>query len=387
VAWPVDNGDERLTVELSGLPVFDRDRTFRGYRGFGVCRDLARLAALAQNRLGIATETPATDSEEPAVGPSEPESMVPLPAAAPPEVKAPSLSPVERHAFHEIARRLTERLSKTDTEDEPEGIADTPADADTALAAAPALADVAAEPAPVEKVSAAQSDFLARVSHEIRTPLNTIIGFCEVMMEERFGPVGNDRYRQYLNDIHASGGRLITLVDDLLDLSRIESGKLDLSFTSVAINDLVRQCVATLQPQANQARIIIRSSLSPKLPQVVADARSVRQIVLNLISNSIKFTGAGGQVIVSTALSERREVVLRVRDTSVGMSATEIAAALAPFSQIATSTRLGSGEADLRLPLTKALAEANRANFHIDSKFSAGTLVEISFPSTCLWAE
>ena len=115
--------------------------------------------------------------------------------------------------------------------------------------------------------------------------------------------------------------------------------------------------------------------------------RSVRQIVLNLLSNSIKFTGAGGQVIVSTALTDRGEVVLRVRDTSVGMSATEIAAALEPFSQIATSTRFGSGDADLRLALTKALAEANRANFHIDSKFSAGTLVEISFPSTCLWAE
>ena len=402
VAWPVDDSDERLTVELSGLPVFDRDRSFRGYRGFGVCRDLARLAALAQSRLGVATEPPVTEAEEPSVGPSPPENVVPLTASSPPEVKAPSLSPVERHAFHELARRLTERLSGTAIEDELAGAPDTLPPTDAAVAADPALSDLAeAEkaasdpdgPAPgghgrqAEKTSAAQSDFLARVSHEIRTPLNTIIGFCEVMMEERFGPVGNDRYRQYLQDIHASGGRLIALVDDLLDLSRIEAGQLELAFTSVAINDLVQQCVATVQPRANQARIIIRSSLSPKLPQIVADARSVRQIVLNLLANSIKFTGAGGQVIVSTALSDRGEVVLRVRDTSVGMSATEIAAALDPFGQIATSTRFGSGDADLRLPLTKALAEANRANFHIDSKFSAGTLVEISFPSTCLWAE
>jgi signal transduction histidine kinase len=309
------------------------------------------------------------------------------------------LSPVERHAFHELARRLTERLSGNGAEDEPASAPDGPS-ADTTALADPApshLVEVERAPSELagsaldghgaEKTQTAPADFLARVSHEIRTPLNTIIGFCEVMMEERFGPVGNDRYKQYLADIHTSGGRLIALVNDLLDLSRIAAGQYDLTFTSLAINDLVKECVATMQPPANQARLIIRSSLSPKLPQIVADARSMRQIVLNLISNSIKFTTAGGQVIVSTALSDRGEVVLRVRDTSVGMSAAEIAAVFEPFGQIATSTRLGSGNADLRLPLTKALAEANRANFHIDSKFSAGILVEISFPSTCLWSD
>ena len=161
-----------------------------------------------------------------------------------------------------------------------------------------------------EKASSAKSDFLAKISHEIRTPLNAIIGFSEVMMEERFGPIGNERYREYLKDIHASGGHLLSLINDLLDLSKIEAGKLELTFTSVALNDLTQQCVAIMQPQANRERIIIRTSLSPALPQVVADARSVRQIVLNLLSNSIKFTGAGGQVIVSTALSDNGEVVL-----------------------------------------------------------------------------
>jgi signal transduction histidine kinase len=399
VAWPFDDSEERLTVEMSGLPVFDRDRVFRGFRGFGVCRDLARLTELAQSRLGAVVELPPPEPEEPSAGPSAAEAPPSLPASPPPEVKAPSLSPVERHAFHELARRLTERLSGNGAEDEPASAPDRLA-ADTTAVADPAPSQVVGlEEAPserdgralgghgAEKTPTAPSDFLARVSHEIRTPLNTIIGFCEVMMEERFGPVGNERYKQYLADIHASGGRLIALVNDLLDLSRIEAGLVDLTFTRLAINDLVRECVATMQPPANQARIIIRSSLSPKLPQIVADACSMRQIVLNLVSNSIKSTGAGGQVIVSTAFSDRGEVVLRVRDTSTGMSSTEIAAVLEPFGQIATSTRLGSGNADLRLPLTKALAEANRANFHIESKFSAGTLVEISFPSTCLWAD
>ena len=194
-----------------------------------------------------------------------------------------------------------------------------------------------------ENASSAKSDFLAKISHEIRTPLNAIIGFSEVMMEERFGPIANERYRDYVEDIHASGGHPLSLINDLLDLSKIEAGKLELAFTGVSLNDLTQQCVAIMQPQANRERIIIRTSLPPALPQVVADARSVRQIVLNLLSNSIKFTGAGGQVIVSTALNDNGEVVLRVRDTGVGMTEKELVTALEPFRQIATSARGGTG--------------------------------------------
>jgi PAS domain S-box-containing protein len=238
-----------------------------------------------------------------------------------------------------------------------------------------------------ERASSAKSDFLAKISHEIRTPLNAIIGFSEVMMEERFGPVGTERYRDYLRDIHTSGEHIIALLNDLLDLSKIEAGKLDLTFARVDVNDVVQQCVALMQPQANRERIIIRTSLSLSLPPVVADARSVRQIVLNLLSNSIKFTSAGGQVIVSTALTDAGEAVLRVRDTGVGMSERDIATALEPFRQLPTSSRWGSSGTGLGLPLTKALAEANRARFHIKSTLNAGTLVEIVFPATRVLAE
>ena len=237
-----------------------------------------------------------------------------------------------------------------------------------------------------ERASSAKSDFLAKISHEIRTPLNAIIGFSEVMTEERFGPIGNDRYRQYLKDIHASGAHLISLINDLLDLSKIEAGKLDLTFASVALNDLTQQCVAIMQPQANRERVIIRTSLSPRLPQVMADARSVRQIVLNLLSNSIKFTVAGGQVIVSTAITDTGEVALRVRDTGIGMSEKDLATALEPFRQVATATRARPGGTGLGLPLTKALAEANHATFHIKSTPNEGTLVEITFPGARLLA-
>lgn len=238
-----------------------------------------------------------------------------------------------------------------------------------------------------EKSSSAKSDFLAKISHEIRTPLNAILGFSEVMIEQRFGPVGNERYRDYLRDIHASGEHLISLLNDLLDLSKIEAGKLDLKFASVRLNDLVQQCVALMQPQANRERIIIRTSLLPSLPPVVVDARSIRQIMLNLLSNSIKFTGAGGQVIVSTALTDLGEVVLRVRDTGPGMSDDDIGKAMEPFRQLPTSDRWGSGGTGLGLPLTKALAEANRASFSIKSALNAGTLIEITFPATRVLAE
>jgi signal transduction histidine kinase len=238
-----------------------------------------------------------------------------------------------------------------------------------------------------ERTSSAKTDFLAKISHEIRTPLNAIIGFSEIMAQEKFGPVGNERYRQYLVDIQSSGEHLLSLVNDLLDLSKIEAGKLELDFTRLALNPLTQQCIAIMQPQANRERIIIRTSLSPKLPPVIADARSVRQIVLNLISNSTKFTGTGGQVIVSTTLTDLGEAVLRVRDSGIGMSEKEIALALEPFRQVATTVRPGPGGTGLGLPLTKALAEANRATFSIKSAPNAGTLIEVVFPPDRVLAE
>jgi PAS domain S-box-containing protein len=236
-----------------------------------------------------------------------------------------------------------------------------------------------------EEASAHKSDLLAKISHEIRTPLNAIIGFAEVMLEERFGPIGNERYREYLRDVHASGSHVISLVNDLLDLAKVEAGRLELAFTGVNLNDLVSSCVTLLQPQAMRERIVMRTSFASKLPPVVADERSMRQIVLNLVSNAIKFTDAGGQVIVSTAMTDRGEVAFRVRDTGIGMTAEEVEAALEPFRQIATSRR--SGGTGLGLPLTKALVEANRGALQISSNPKEGTLVEVIFPPTRVLAE
>jgi PAS domain S-box-containing protein len=224
----------------------------------------------------------------------------------------------------------------------------------------------------------ARADLLARISHEVRTPLNAIIGFAEVMIGERFGALGNERYVEYMKDIRASGERVIAIIDDLTDLSRIETGKLDLSFASQNLNDLVESCVAVMQPQANRERIIIRTSLAHMLPPVVADARALRQIALNLIGNSIHLANAGGQVIVSTALTDFGEVVLRVRDTGHGLNDNEVAAALEPFRTQAPSDQAPDGSG-VSLSLTKALVEANRAQFHIRTGARSGTLIEVVF--------
>ncbi|MBT9290677.1 PAS domain-containing sensor histidine kinase [Prosthecodimorpha staleyi] len=232
-----------------------------------------------------------------------------------------------------------------------------------------------------EEASMHKSEFLAKISHEIRTPLNAIIGFSEVMLDERFGPVGTERYKDYLRDIHSSGSHIMSLINDLLDLSKVEAGKLELTFEAVSLADLAAECVAMMQPQANRERIIIRTSLPGSVPPVVADSRSVRQIVLNLLSNAVKFTPAGGQVIVSAALEDSGEVVLRVRDTGYGMTEKEIQAALEPFRQLHTARARSTGTG-LGLPLTKALVEANRAAFRIDSAVNQGTLVTVTFPVT-----
>jgi len=229
-----------------------------------------------------------------------------------------------------------------------------------------------------EMASAQKSDVLAKISHEIRTPLNAIIGFAEVMAEERFGPIENERYKEYLRDIHQSGGYVISLVNDLLDLAKIEAGKLELDFVGVNLNEIALSTVALLQPEAQRARVVLRSGLSPKLPPVVADERSIRQIAINLLSNAVKFTDAGGQVIISTALGDQGEAILRVRDTGIGMDDDELKLALEPFRQVPTTRR--SGGTGLGLPLTKALVEANRAAMSITSVKKEGTLVEITFP-------
>jgi len=232
-----------------------------------------------------------------------------------------------------------------------------------------------------ESASEMKSAFLAKVSHEIRTPLNAIIGFSEIMGEERFGPIGNEKYKDYLEDIKKSGRYVVDLVNDLLDISKIESGNQDLQFESVSLNETVSEVVDMLRPQANRSRIIVRAALDPDLPAIVADQRAAKQITINLLSNAIRFTPEGGQVVVSTRYLTDGSVTLRFRDTGVGMTKEELEGALRPFKQVGASEELRANGTGLGLPLTRALVEANRADFEISSTPGEGTDVEIVFPA------
>ncbi len=236
-----------------------------------------------------------------------------------------------------------------------------------------------------EEVSRQKSDFLAHISHELRTPLNAIMGFSDAMQGERFGPL-NDKYRAYAHDIHESGGHLLSLINDLLDLSRVEAGKLELNFTSVDLAAVTDHGLRMLQEPAAVARVVMRRAFAEGLPPVVADLRAMRQIIINLLSNAIKFTEPGGQVIVAAELLPSGELALRVKDTGIGMSAKDLKAALEPFARVETEGR-GRQGTGLGLPLTKALTEANRARFEISSEPRKGTLVEVIFPTTRVLAE
>jgi len=225
-----------------------------------------------------------------------------------------------------------------------------------------------------------KSDFLARVSHEIRTPLNAIIGFSDMIASEHFGPTGHPRYVEYATDIGRSGRHVLDIVNDLLDISKIEAGEMELDFGAVGINDCISEAVSLVQPQANAQRVIIRTSLSQSVPDVVADLRSIKQIALNILANAIRYTPSGGQIVVSTAYEPSGSVSLRIRDTGVGMSKGELEQAMRPFGQVASGTRQRGDGTGLGLPLTKAMTEANRASFSIHSAPNEGTLVEITFP-------
>jgi PAS domain S-box-containing protein len=231
-----------------------------------------------------------------------------------------------------------------------------------------------------ETANSHKSDFLARVSHEIRTPLNAIIGFSEMMAEQRFGPIGSPRYLEYAHDIGNSGKHVLDIVNDLLDISKIEAGQVSMEFVSVSLNDHLAESVSLLQPMANSQRVIIRTSLSASVPEVVADQRSIKQIALNLLSNAIRYTPSGGQIVVSTSYEPSGNVVVRIRDTGIGMNRKELEQAMKPFGQVGPGPRQRGDGTGLGLPLTKAMVEANRAQFDIVSTPGEGTLVSIAFP-------
>jgi signal transduction histidine kinase len=227
--------------------------------------------------------------------------------------------------------------------------------------------------------SQAKSQFLAAMSHELRTPLNAIIGFSEILSREMFGPIGDSRYRGYAENIVASGGHLLGLINDVLDFSKLEAGRFELQDDVVEIAKVVSETVRMIGQQAEQNGLRLLLDLAPDLPRIHADSRRLRQILLNLISNSIKFTPGNGEIKISAAF-DGDDLVLAVADTGIGMAAEDIPTALSRFGQIDSRLSRKYDGTGLGLPLSKLLVELHGGTLTIESTVGSGTTVMIRFP-------
>jgi len=231
-----------------------------------------------------------------------------------------------------------------------------------------------------EAANLSKSQFLATMSHELRTPLNAILGFSEIIMKERAGPLGNGKYRDYAEDIHGSGRHLLAIINDILDMSKIEAGQLDLRDEAIDVPAMLESCRRYVQQHADEAGVTLVTIAAPDLPQLLADELRLRQIILNLLSNAVKFTPKRGRVSVGAEIAADGGLTIWVADTGVGMAKDEIAIALQPFRQVDNSLRRTHEGTGLGLPLAKNLVELHGGTLTVRSALGEGTEVRIVFP-------
>jgi len=236
-----------------------------------------------------------------------------------------------------------------------------------------------------ERASRSKSDFLASMSHELRTPLNAIIGYSEFMGCEPFGPLGDSKYNEYLGHIHESGRHLLELINDMLDLSKVEAGKLPLEEEEIDLERSLQVALHLVDERASRRNVTVSPFIPVGLPRLYADNLRLKQIVLNLLTNAIKFTPEGGEVSLKVEIEERTGwLSLMVTDTGVGISPEDIERVLEPFSQVANpmvSREEGTG---LGLPITKRLVELHGGTLHLDSVLGKGTRATVRLPPSRL---
>lgn len=225
-----------------------------------------------------------------------------------------------------------------------------------------------------------KSMFLANVSHELRTPLNAIIGFSDIIKDEVMGPVGHPQYKEYINDINSSGIHLLSLINDILDYSKAEASKLEVEFIDIDLSKIGLSCLRLVEPRANTAKVTLVAQIPEKHITLSADPKRMKQVILNLLSNSIKFTPEGGQVtlgIEEDVLDSK--ITIKVIDNGIGIAAKDISKALAPFGQIDSSLSRKYEGTGLGLPLTKKLCEIMGGTFDIKSEVGLGTTIALTF--------
>jgi two-component system cell cycle sensor histidine kinase PleC len=229
-----------------------------------------------------------------------------------------------------------------------------------------------------EEANAAKSKFLANMSHELRTPLNAIIGFSEIMESGMFGPLGAEKYSEYCSDIHDSGQYLLEVINDILDMSKIEAGRIRLDFEDLDLDTLLAESMRVVSAKAEEKQLEVSSRIKPDL-QLRADRRAIKQIALNLLSNAVKFTPAGGRITVRGRMSDEC-VVLSIADSGIGISKDSLTRLGRPFEQVEsqlTKSHQGSG---LGLAIAKSLTELHGGRMRIRSALGKGTLVVVCLP-------
>ena len=231
-----------------------------------------------------------------------------------------------------------------------------------------------------EAANHAKSDFLAAMNHELRTPLNAILGFSELMAKEVSGPLGHPNYRAYIEDIHTSGRHLLEIINEILELSKAEAGRLTLHETYTDVLAVAQGVIRLVGPRAREGGVQVRSALSDDVPLLLCDERKLRQMLLNLAANAIKFTPPGGTVAMA-ALVNHESLIITVQDTGIGIAEHDLARVLQPFVQVdnqLTRRREGAG---LGLPLVKSMMEKHGGEFRLESRLGAGTSAHLVFPA------
>ncbi len=233
-----------------------------------------------------------------------------------------------------------------------------------------------------EEASRTKTRFLANMSHELRTPLNAILGFSGAMNEKVFGPLGNDKYEGYVGNIMESGRHLLELIEDVLDMSKIEAMAMNLNEQSITIPKAVTTSINFIIPLADEKGITVKSAINDALPEIMADPLRVRQILINLLSNAVKFTPDGGKVTVEAGLDDNGRMVLSVTDTGIGMAADDIPEALSEFGQLDSNLAEDGQGTGLGLPLSQRLMHLHGGSLVIKSREGEGTRVDVIFPKS-----
>jgi len=232
-----------------------------------------------------------------------------------------------------------------------------------------------------EAASKAKSDFLANMSHELRTPLTAILGFSETMQSGIFGPIAPAKYADYVNKIHSSGGHLLAIVSDVLDMSRIEAGEAKLDESEIDLAEAVDECLEMLRPRSEKKRMLIDCRVDAGIPRLRADRRMLKQMVLNLLTNAVTFTPDGGRVSVSAAVDPERRMAISIADSGIGIAKSDLTRVMEPFHTVERPQARSFQGIGLGLPLTRSMVELHGGTLALDSQTGVGTVATLTFPA------